>query len=189
MKRIIAVLMAALSVLILLVGCQKRQMTVSFDKAVSLAENFLTENGFETKKEKGDYQYGSQTKITAVKGEKKYTLTFYYYEGNEMPVNYEVETINLYDDSTQIYTKIDYDFFESLAEVLNDKDTNAKEIKKAIEDKRDYYDSGHPDEPDKEGYKMVKIYEQNLGEMRVLYRLRGDEGPCLEYIVVQGVCG
>ncbi len=181
--------MVVLSVLIFFVGCQKRQRTVSFDKAVNLAEDYLTANGFEIKKEKGDYQYGSQTKIKANKGEKKYTLTFYYDENNEMPVNYEVETINLYDDSTQIYTKIDYDFFEKLAKVLKDKDTNAEEIKKAIEDKRDYYDNGYPDGPDKEGYKMVKIYGQNLGDMRVLYRLRGDEGPCLEYIVVQGFCG
>jgi len=178
----------SLLLVIIFCGCQ-RQATITYSEAIAIAENYLKSNGYELKKEISDYQYGEQTKITAENSEKKYEVTFYYVENNELPVEYKIETSNLYYESSQIYTKIDYELFENLAKALGDTDTNANEIKKAVEDKRDYYDDGHPDGPDAEGYKMVKIYEQNFGSMRVLYYLRGGDKSNMENVTVQGLCG
>ncbi|MBE6835506.1 MAG: hypothetical protein E7515_04565 [Ruminococcaceae bacterium] len=189
LKKLIIVFGIVLAVgLSVFCGCQ-RQSTVSYDEAVNMAEKYLTENKYELKKEVKDYQYGEQTIITASKGEHKYSITFYSDTNNETSIAYETETINLYKDAQSVYSKIDYVFFENLAKVLKDKDTNAKEIKKAVENKKDYYDNGHPEGPDTEGYKMVKIYGQNFGNMRVLYYLQGNDIYNVERVIVQGVCG
>mgnify|MGYP006916032529 CR=1 FL=1 len=186
--RIASVFIAVVFILSLFCGC-KRQATLSYNEAISLTENYLTNNGYIVKKNIGDYQYGELTKIIAEKDEKTYNVTFFLDENKEMPVGYEVETVNYYTDESPIYSKIDYSFFNGLANVLKDTDTNANEIKKAVEDKRDYYDNGNPEGPDTEGYKMVKIYGQNIGEMRVLYYLQGGDSSNIERVVVQGVCG